>query len=198
MIAVIAAPTPGSAGWLGLFKRCRSKPKCVRTCPSPTAQVVTAAPCETQGTYDNYTCQVCFEAECEPEEGDPYSETFCSDAFSGASCEDLIYQAYENALAKMPEYCFESGPIEYFCTPACTETVAYTGGFCTWYATYTVQCCNGLIIEKTAKADSCEKAKLTAKAVVCGLARKQCGGQIRCCKWKIWSVEGAVINTAIQ
>ena len=195
MIAVVAVPTPGSAGWLGLFKRCHSKPKCVRSYPSPTEQVVGAPPCDLR---ESYTCQVCFEAECEPEEGEPYAEMICSDELTGANCEDLIYEAYENALAKMPEYCYESGPLEATCRPECVENRVCADDCSTWYATYTIQFCNGLRIEKTAKANSCEKAKLISKAVVCGLARKQCRGPIRCCNWKIWSVEEAATDTAAQ
>ncbi len=195
MIAVVAMPTPGSAGWLGLFKRCHSKPKCVRSYPSPTEQVVSAVPCDRR---DSITCTVCFLADCEPEESDYDARLICSDEITGATCEDVIYQAYENALAKMPDYCDEAGPLESTCTPKCVENLVFADDDRTWYATYTIQCCNGLKIEKTARANSCEMAKLIAKSVVCGLARKHCCGQIRCCNWKIWSVEEAATVTAAQ
>jgi hypothetical protein len=197
MIAVVAVPTPGSAGWLGLFKRCHSKPKCVRSYPSPTEQVTGAAPCERQELYSPYTCNVCFETYCEPEEGDPYEDKACGEG-TGSTCEDAIWAAYENALENMPEYCEETGTIQSECTPECTGNRACADDCRNWYATYTVRCCNGCVIEKTAKANSCAQAKLTAKVIVFGLARQQCRGPIRCCSSKIWSVEEAATDTAAQ
>lgn len=195
MIAIVAVPTPGSAGWLGLFKRCQSKPKCVRSYPPPTEQVVGVVPCERQELYSPYTCQVCFEISCDPEEGAPYEDKACGEATAG-NCEDAIWAAYDNALENMPDDCEETGTIEADCTPPCVETFAYAADCRTWYATYKIRCCNGCVIEKTAKAKSCAQAKLVAKTIACGLARKQCCGKVSCRSWKVWSVQESAPSAA--